>query len=347
MYLASDNTGPIHPQIMEALAEANQGYALPYGNDPYTARAITAIRELFEAPQAEVFFVPTGTSGNALALSTLCQPYESLLCTAAAHIHEDECGAPEFYGVGKTYLVGEGDLMDPDALGALITDLNEGGVHSAQPGAVSITSVTERGQLYELDRIESLATIAHAAGLPLHLDGARFANACAALEVSAAEMTWQSGVDVVTFGGTKAGCMGVEAVIFFNPDRARGFAARRKRAGHLFSKNRFLAAQMLGFVRNDLWLQLGAAANARGQYLAEALCMDARIQWPYAPRANMLFPKLPRSVLQGLGAAGVAFNHWGNRDHGAPDEMLLTRFVCDWSVPYDELDKFLAVLKAS
>ncbi|NVO28233.1 low specificity L-threonine aldolase [Donghicola sp. C2-DW-16] len=347
MYLASDNTGPIHPQIMEALTEANQGYALPYGNDPFNHRAVTAIRELFEAPQAEVFFVPTGTSGNALALSTLCQPYQSVLCTPVAHIHEDECGAPEFYGVGKTYLVGEGDLMDPDALAVLLRELAEGGVHTAQPGAVSITSVTERGQVYEIDRIQSLATIAHSAGLPLHLDGARFANAAAALECTPAEMSWQAGVDVVTFGGTKSGCMGVEAVIFFNSDRARGFAPRRKRAGHLFSKNRFLAAQMLGYVKNDLWRTLGAAANARGQYLAEAMCMDMRIQWPYAPRANMLFPKLPRSVLQNLATSGVAFNNWGNRDIGSPDEMLLTRFVCDWSIPYQDLDQFLAVLRTA
>jgi threonine aldolase len=344
MHFASDNTGPIHPQVMEALTEANNGYLLPYGNDEVTQTAIAAVRDVFEAPEAEVFFVPTGTSGNALALSTLCMPYQSVLCSALAHIHEDECGAPEFYGVAKLSLIGDSDLMDPDALEREIVFLNEGGIHSAQPGAVSVTNVTERGRLYTLDQITRIAEVAHRHNLPLHLDGARFANACAALDCSAAEMSWKAGVDVVTFGGTKSGCMGVEAVVFFNPDHARGFAARRKRAGLLFSKSRFLSAQMLGFCRDGLWRQLGAEANARGQYLADILRQHPRIEWPYAPEANMLFPALPRSEIKRLMDSGVKMNHWGSID-GDGNEMLLTRFVCDWSLPYEQIDAFAEILR--
>ena len=200
MFLASDNTGPAHPQVMEHIMAANAGYAMPYGVDPIMDNVRSMIRDIFEAPQAAVYLVSTGTTANALALACYCQPWETVFCSPVAHIHEDECNAPEFYSGGaKLTLVPGTDKMSPDALQKSISIEESRGVHGPQRGAVSITQVTERGSVYALDELAALTDVAKSFGLPVHLDGARFANVMVKLGCTAAEMTWKLGVDVVSF----------------------------------------------------------------------------------------------------------------------------------------------------
>ena len=312
MHFASDNSGPIHPKVMEALVAANEGWALPYGNDDWTRRAAEQVRAVFEAPDAAVYFVSTGTAANALILGTLAQPYQTIFCTPEAHIHEDECNAPEFYtGGAKLTLIDSQDAcMDPDALARQIGVLKAGGVHSPQPGPVSITSVTERGTLYSMDQIRALTSVARAHNCPVHLDGARLANALVALDVSPAEMTWRAGIDAVSFGGTKNGLMSVEAVVMFDTDKARAFQHRRKRAGHLFSKSRFLSAQMDAYLKDDLWNDLARKSNDAGQRLARALRQLQDVDFLWKPQANMVFAQFPRAAHHRLKDAGAMYNWW-------------------------------------
>ncbi len=345
MFFASDNTGPVHPQIMAALTQANDGFAMPYGADPLMDEVRTRLRDIFEAPEAAVYLVATGTAANSLALATLTQPYETVFCSPVAHIHEDECNAPEFFtGGAKLTLVPGGDRMTPEALRAAIAKEESRGVHGPQRGAVSITNVTERGSVYALSEIEALCAVAKDFGLPVHLDGARFANALVAMNCSPADMTWKAGVDAVSFGGTKNGCMGVEAVIFFDPAKAWEFELRRKRGAHLFSKHRYLSAQMAGYLRDDLWLASARAANANAARLAEGLRAKGA-RFLHDPQANMIFAALPRAAHKRLHEAGAKYYIWeGSLEGDDPDEMLAARLVCDWSIGAERIDAFLALI---
>ncbi|NNK78780.1 MAG: low specificity L-threonine aldolase, partial [Litoreibacter sp.] len=297
MNFASDNAGPMHPKVLEAVIAANDGAQKPYGNDPITQAVNDQLRELFEAPQAAVYLVATGTAANALALACYTKPWDAIFCHRTAHVEEDECGAPEFYSNGAklTLVEGANGKMSPDALRAAIAG-KRGDVHGSQPGPVTITQVTETGTLYTLDELTELTGIAKEFGLATHLDGARFANACAALGCSAAEMTWKAGIDVVSFGGTKNGCMGVEAVVFFDPEKAWEFELRRKRGAHLFSKFRYLSAQMNAYLTDDLWLEMAKQSNAATARLASGLRDIPHAKLVFEPAANMIFVDLPRSV---------------------------------------------------
>lgn len=345
MFFTSDNAGPVHPQIMQRVVAANQGPAMPYGADPIMDEVRASIRALFEAPEAAVYLVATGTAANALGLACYTQPWHSVFCTPMAHISEDECNAPEFYSGGaKLTLVPGGDLMTPDALRDAIEGQEVRGVHGAQRGPVSLTQVTELGSVYSLEALHALTDVAKGYGLPVHMDGARFANALVALGRSAAEMTWKAGVDVVSFGGTKNGCMGVEAVIFFDPAKAWEFELRRKRAAHLFSKHRYLSAQMAGYLENGLWLTLAKQANDTAARLADGL-RGAGAELLYERHANMIFATLPRHVHERLHDGGAKYYLWGSTLEGTdPDEPLAARFVCDWSRTAEEVDAFLALL---
>jgi threonine aldolase len=346
MFFASDNSGPVHPQVLSALAEANEGFAMPYGADPLMDEVRQRIRDIFEAPEAMVHLVATGTAANALALATLMQPWQTVFCSPVAHIHEDECNAPEFFtGGAKLTLVPGADKMSPKALEETIAKEETRGVHGPQRGPVSITQVTERGSVYSLAELQALTSVARTHGLPVHLDGARFANALVALGCSAAEMTWKAGVDAVSFGGTKNGLMGVEAVIFFDPAKAWEFELRRKRGAHLFSKHRYLSAQMAAYLRDDLWLDSARAANANCARLAEGL-RAAGAEFLHSPDANMIFAALPRAVHQRLHDAGAMYYIWDGTLEGAdPDEMVAARLVCDWSVGAERIDRFLDIVK--
>ncbi|MCB1339531.1 MAG: low specificity L-threonine aldolase [Pseudooceanicola sp.] len=345
MYFASDNSGPVLPGVMAALAQANDGYALPYGADPIMAGVRARIREIFEAPEAAVYLVATGTAANSLALATLVQPFGTVFCSPVAHIHEDECNAPEFYSGGaKLTLVPGGDKMTADALRETIAKEETRGVHGPQRGPVSITQVTERGSVYALDELAALCGVARKFGLPVHLDGARFANALVALGCSPAEMTWKLGVDAVSFGGTKNGCMGVEAVIFFDPAKAWEFELRRKRGAHLFSKHRYLSAQMAAYLEGDRWLEAARAANAACARLADGL-RAAGATFLFEPQANMIFARFPRAAHKRLHESGAMYYLWDGPLEGDPAEDVACRLVCDWSATEANIDRFLALVR--
>jgi threonine aldolase len=338
---ASDNTGPAHPRVMEALARANEGSAMPYGNDPVTEAAAAAVRDLFEAPKAAVVFVATGTAANALALACMVAPYETVFCSRVAHVEGDECGAPEFYtGGAKLTLLEEADgRIVPEAFDAALAAVRGRGVHGVQAGALSLTQLTERGTAYSVAEIAALCDRAKAAGLPVHLDGARFANACASLGCTPAEMTWKAGVDAVSFGGTKNGCLGVEAVVFFDPAMARALELRRKRAGHLWSKSRYLGAQMLAYATDGLWLEMAAAANAAAARLAAQVRAVPGARVLAEPQGNMIFADLPRAAHARAFAGGAQYYLSPADDLTGPgDELLRCRLVCDWSKDAAEID---------
>ena len=346
MYFASDNAGPAHPKVMEALMAANQGYAMGYGADPIMDEVNAQIREVFEAPEAAVYLVINGTAANSVLLSAMTQPWETIFCTECAHIHEDECNAPEFYTGAKLTLVPTTDgKMAPDGLRRKILGEENRGVHGPQRGPLSITQVTEKGTIYSLAEIRALTETAHEFGMQTHLDGARFANALAALDCSPAEMTWQAGVDTVSFGGTKNGLLGVEACVIFNPEIAWEFELRRKRGGHLLSKHRYLSAQMQAYLSDDLWLDMAHAANARCVQLADGLRQHNATEMLFEPQANMIFFEMPRREHKRMLDAGAVY-YVMNGDHevGDPEERLIGRLVCDWSMTEEGVSQFLDLL---
>jgi len=333
MFFASDNGAPCPPQVMAALMQANSGAAMPYGNDDTTAQAVAMVRDVLQAPQAEVFFVTVGTAANALALASLCPPWGAVLCHDGAHVEHDECGAPEAAGVAKLVRVpGDHGRMTPEALAQALDGFSPGNVHSVQPAALTITNVTEAGTVYTPAEVSALAATAHAHGLAVHLDGARFANALAATGASPAEMTWRAGVDALSFGGTKNGMMGAEAVVFFDPSKAWEFQLRRKRAGHLVSKNRFVAAQFLGALEGGLWLDWARHANAMAARLAEGIGAD-RLAHPV--QANIVFADLPAEARVRARAAGARFYEMGG------DRV---RLVTSWATTEDEVSGLLSLL---
>lgn len=348
MNFASDNTGPVHPNVMAALIAANTGYALPYGGDDLTAQTIQNIRDLFEAPDAAVFLVSLGTAANSLILATLSQPWETVFCHTVAHIHEDECNAPEFYSGGTklTLVPGPEAKMTAENLRRSILAEETRGVHGPQRGPVSLTQATERGTIYSLKEIQEISATAEEFGLPVHMDGARFANAVQSLGCSAAEMTWKSGVDAVTFGGTKNGLMAVEAVIFFNPKHAWEFELRRKRGAHLFSKHRFLAAQMQSYLAGDLWLDMAKKSNDASARLVQGLKKIPEVQIDFEPQANIIFAQWARAAHQRLHAAGAQYYVMaGDHTTGPSNELLPARLVTDWSTTPENVDKFLDILR--
>ncbi|SEN89251.1 threonine aldolase family protein [Palleronia pelagia] len=347
MHFASDNSGPAHPKVMQALMEANDGYRMPYGADAEMAAVRDRIREVFEAPEAAVYLVATGSACNALILATLCQPWQAVFCSEVAHIEEDECGAPEFFtGGAKLALVDAPDaMMTPEALRARIDRTDQGVVHGVQRGPVSLTTVTERGTVYSLDQLRGLAGVAKDYDLPVHLDGARFANALVTANHSPADMTWRAGIDAVSLGGTKNGLLGVEAAVFFDPAHAWEFELRRKRSGHLFSKHRYLSAQMLAYLTDDLWLETARAANAACARLVAGLRALDHVELRHPPQANMIYCAFPRGLHRKAKEAGAQFYSLGALD-GDDDEMLGARLVCDWSASDENTDRFLKILGA-
>jgi threonine aldolase len=341
MFFASDNTGPVHPKVMEALAAANTGYASPYGNDDLTAEAVTKVREVFEAPDAMVHFVPTGTAANALLLATLAKPWDAILCSDVAHVHVDECNAPEFFAGGaKLVLVpSSGGKITATDLHERIRSVAQGDVHCPQRGPVSITQVTEKGGVYTLDEIGAICDVAKSHNMPVHLDGARFANAVAALGCTPAEMSWKAGVDAVSFGGTKNGLMAVEAAILFDPDKSFEFELRRKRAAHLFSKLRYLSAQMLAYLTDDLWLEMASEANRTGQKLAKAL-PDAGARLADPADASLMYVEWDRQAEERLRETDAQFS-----SSEIENDRFLARLVTNWATTDDDVESFITTLK--
>ncbi len=342
MFFASDNTSGCPPQVMDALLRANDGYAMGYGNDPIMVRAKALLREVLEAPEAAIYLVATGTAANSLALAIACPPWGAVFCHSHAHIAEDECGAPEFFTNGaKLVLVpGPHGRMTPEALQATIARTGNGGVHGVQRGMVSITNVTEAGTVYTPAEVAALTAVARSHGLPSHLDGARFANALIATGATAAEMTWKAGIDLVSFGGTKNGLLGVEAVVIFDPAKAWEFELRRKRGGHLPSKHRYLSAQMEAYLTDGLWLRLAEQANAMGGLLGQGLTDLPEVTLQHPVQANISFPYLPPGTHARAEAAGAVYYRMP-----APDGREAARFVASWSTTEANVAALLTALR--
>jgi threonine aldolase len=343
MFFASDNTSGVPAEIFAALTRANEGYARGYGADEIMVRVRDRLRAVFEAPEAAVYLVATGTAANALALATLTPPWGAVFCHRHAHIAEDECGAPEFYSNGAKLALIDGahGKMTPDALTEALATTGASGVHGVQRGALSLTNVTEAGTVYTPAEIAALTAVAKTHGLPCHLDGARFANALVATGATPAEMTWKAGIDAVSFGGTKNGLLGVEAVVFFDPAKAWEFELRRKRGGHLFSKHRYLSAQMEAYLQDDLWLRLAAHANAMGARLAQGLMTIPGVALTHPSQANMIFANWSQGGHARLQAAGAMYYDL----RPLPDGRETARLVASWSATAEDVDSFLSALR--
>ncbi|WP_293873995.1 MULTISPECIES: beta-eliminating lyase-related protein [unclassified Sphingomonas] len=323
MRFFSDNAAPVHPKVMAALAEAN-GLDTAYDGDARSQALDGRLSDLF-GTQVTAIWVPTGTAANCLALAALCPPHGGIVCHRDAHIQNDEGGAPEFYTHGaKLYLAdGEGAKLTPDTI-ATVIDAIANDVHRVQPHAVSITNATEYGRVYTPDEVAAIGALARERGLGLHMDGARFANAVATLGCTPAEVTWQAGVDALSFGFVKNGAMSAEALVFFKPGLAGATLHRRKRAGLLVSKGRYLAAQVLSMLDDDLWLDNARAANASAATIAAAA--GARLVHPV--EANEVFLRATPDEAAALRAQGFDFYDW------AAGEI---RLVTAWDSPAEQV----------
>jgi threonine aldolase len=341
MNFASDNTAPVTPAILDALAEASRGYARGYGNDDWTEAAERRFSEIFEREVA-AFLVPTGTAANALALAQVSPPWGAVLCHAESHVLTDECGAPEFFGNGLKLvgLPGAAGKITADGLHEVLAGYGGHSPHQVIPSALSITQATEAGTIYRTDEIAALAQIAQQRSLAVHMDGARFANALVRLNATPAEMTWRSGVDVLSLGATKGGALAAEAVIFFNPAAAASFGERRKRGGHLLSKHRFIAAQFLAYLADDRWLDLARHANAMADTLAAALtAIGLQPVWPV--EANLVFVVAPRALDAKLRAAGASYYVRNSDTLDTGHDNVLIRLVTSFATVEEDVERFV------
>src|SRR6266496_3679863 len=330
---ASDNVAPICPEAWAALQEANENYAPSYGEDNWTARVCGRVREIFET-DCDVYFVFTGTAANALSLAQLCKSFQSVICHQHSHMQTDECGACEFFtGGSKLLLVGGADgKIDINQVEALLARQSD--VHSHKTGAISITQATEFGTLYTRDEIAATADLARKHQLFLHMDGARFANAIASLNCAPKAITWEAGVDVLCFGGTKNGVAAGELIIFFKRELSREFDYRLKQAGQLASKMRFLAAPWLGLLTNGVWLRNGRHANRAASRLANCLKTDAAVEIVFPVEANAVFVRMNTQLVRDLRARGWHFYKFIEPD--------LHRLMCSWSVTDKDISDFVA-----
>jgi threonine aldolase len=332
---ASDNYCGICPEAWEAMAAANHGHAPAYGDDVWTARAADAFRALFET-DCEVFFAFNGTAANSLALASLCRSYHGVICSDVAHVETDECGAPEFFSNGSKLLAApstDGKLA-PQAVRAVATNRKD--IHFPKPRVVTITQPTETGQVYDLGEVRAIAAVCRELGLLLHMDGARFANACASLRCSPAELSWRAGVDVLCFGGTKNGMAAGEAILFFNRGLAEDFDYRCKQAGQLASKMRFLSAPWVGMLESGAWLRHAEHGNACAVRLARQITGLPGLRIMFPVQANAVFVHLPAAAMEALRERGWRFYTFIGG--GA-------RFMFGWDAEPQRVDELVADLR--
>lgn len=348
MFFASDNWAGAHPRIAESLAREATGYAAAYGTSDLDRRMEERFNDLFQREVA-VFFVGTGTAANSLALASVAKPGGVTFCHSEAHVTADECGAPEFLtGACRLFPVhGPGGKMDRDALTAAIGRFPPGAVHQGRPIAVTITQATESGTVYTLDEIEAIGTIARENDLPLHMDGARFANALVALETTPADMTWKRGVDILSFGATKNGCWCAEAIIFLRPELAREMPFIRKRSAQLFSKTRFISAQFEAYFEDGLWLDLARNANAMADRLRTGIGGSAKSRLAWSTTTNEVFAVLTKDAAERAEAKGARFYDWPipaeTPDLLQENEMLI-RLVTSFATTEEDVDRFVEFL---
>jgi threonine aldolase len=347
MHFGSDNESGASPRVLEALARANDGAESAYGDDAYTRRAVEALKDVFRC-DLDAFFVSTGTAANGLALSCLVQPWQSILCHAQAHVLLDESTGPELFTGGARLLpisAGDGKLR-PDHLARHFETAGSHPPHNPVAAALSVTQVSENGLVYTPEELAALCGEAHRRGLTVHMDGARFSNAVAALGCAPADISWKAGVDVLCLGASKNGALAAESVIFFKRDLAATFAHRRKRAGHLASKGRFLGAQFLGWLEGGHWLELARRANERAAELGKGLASlsGVRLAWPV--QANEVFAVVPKGWAEEMRAAGAVFFDWypDVLPPGPPLEKgeTLVRFVASFSTEASSVQKFIS-----
>jgi threonine aldolase len=334
---ASDNYAGICPEAFAAMTEANQGHEVSYGDDTWTEKASNLIRDLFEA-KCEVFFVFNGTSANSLSLAALCQPYHSILCHEFAHIETAECGAPEFFGNGTKVLLlpGANGRMDPAEVERAVKRRSD--IHYPKPRVLSVTQASEVGTIYSVDELKALAATARRSGLRVHMDGARFANAVAALNVAPAELTWKAGVDVLCFGGSKNGIALGEAVVFFDRELALEFDYRCKQGGQLASKMRFLSAPWVGMLHNGAWLKHARHSNAMARRLEAGLSGLSGVQIAFPVESNAVFARIPPAAEKKMHERGWRFY----TGVVTPDE---SRLMCSWDTTAEDVDEFVADLR--
>jgi len=344
MNFASDNWAGAHPAVAASLSANASGFAAAYGASDLDRAVADRFNAIFDREVA-VFFVGTGTAANSLAMTSVNRPGGVAFCHREAHMVEDECGAPEYFTGGARLCPVDGALgrIDPAKLEQAIAHYPAEFVHSGQPMAVSITQATEVGTIYGLDDIAAISAVARRAGVPLHMDGARFANALVALGTTPAEMSWKRGVDILSFGGTKNGCWCAEAVVLFDLDRAKEFAFIRKRAAQLYSKSRFIAAQFSAYFDGDLWLDTARHANAMIARLAERIRASTKVRLAWEPQANELFAIMAKDTADALTARGAVFYPW-KRPHGYAGAIAeggtLCRFVTSFATSAEEIDRF-------
>jgi threonine aldolase len=339
MNFSSDTSAPAHPAVIEALAKANTGTQSSYGSDNVTGRVRVLLRETLETDDFDFWMCASGTASNALALSVMCSPTGSILCHREAHIERDERGAPEFFtGGAKLHLLdGPSAQIDEAELRQALGAIDRSFVHETPAETLSLTNLTESGTAYPVDTIAHYAALAKAAGLTMHLDGARLANALISTSSSIADMTWRAGVDVLTLGLTKTGAIGCELIILFGDMRAKypELLARAKRSGHMPPKMRFLAAQAEAMLSDNLWLSLAAQANARAREFANAICTVPGVRLAHSVDGNEVFAVLPEGLDEHLQKAGGVFYPWIDSSH---------RFVCSWATTEQEIDALRSAL---
>lgn len=340
MNFCSDNVAGIAPEILAEITRANQGAQASYGSDSYTEKVEAKLSEVFER-RVRAFPVVTGTAANALALSVLTPPYGAVYCHPEAHVMVDECGAPEFYSGGAKMVpvAGQGGKLAASDLDRVLGNARAGDVHHVQPAAITLTQATECGTVYSASEVGAIGAVASKHKLKLHMDGARFANALRHMNASPADITWKAGVDVLSFGATKNGAMAAEAVVFFDDALADTFAFRRKRAGHLISKMRFVSAQLDAYLENDLWLRLASHANDQAAALVGGIKNLAGVTLLHPVQANEIFIRLPVPMVAGLRQAGFDFYDWPDSPEGT------IRLVTSFATRAEDVAKFVATAK--
>ncbi|HEY0457380.1 MAG TPA: low specificity L-threonine aldolase [Verrucomicrobiae bacterium] len=333
---ASDNYAGICPEAWNSIVLANPGHVRGYGDDEWTTKAADLIRDVFET-RCEIFFVFNGTAANSLALASLCQSYHSILCHETAHVEMDECGAPEFFSNGTKVLLlsGENGKIDTASIERMVKRRSD--IHYPKPQVVSVTQATELGTVYNVEELKAIWSMCKKLNLRIHMDGARFANAVASLKVAPKEVTWQAGVDVLCFGGTKNGTAVGDAVVFFNPELAREFDYRCKQAGQLASKMRFLSAPWVGMLQDGAWLRHAAHANAMAAYLEKSIRTMPELQILFPRQANSVFVELSQTIREGLWKRGWMFYNFIGKGG--------CRLMCAWDVTEQDVNNFIGDLK--
>jgi len=342
MNFASDNAYGAAPEILAALGAASAGAVPSYGDDEITARVTARLSEIFGRAVA-AYPVITGTAANSLALATLCPPHGAIFCHAESHIAVDECAAPEFFthGAKLVPLEGHGGKIAPKDIEAVLPNYQRG-VHSSKPSVVAITQLSELGTTYTPSEVAAIAEFAHARGMSVHMDGARFANSLAYLGCDAADITWRAGVDALSFGATKNGALCAEAVVFFDKEKAADFEYRRKKSGHLLSKMRFISAQLDAYLEGGLWLKNAKRANALAKELADGLKAVKGVTLGHPVEGNQLFPHMPDALVARLRGAGARFYDWAPSADGRTQVRLVTSFA----TPEADVAKFVKLASA-